>query len=129
MPQRHKDWFAQAEQDLQAAADSFAAGHYEWCAFQSQQASEKAMKALLLHFNQETRGHSVVHLVQQARGYVKIPRGLLTAARELDRHYIQSRYPNGFPEGYPREYYEKELAQKCLSYGQKILDFVKGIIT
>lgn len=128
MPQRYEDWFAQAKQDLQAAADSLTAGHYEWCAFQAQQASEKAMKALLLYFNREARGHSVVHLVQQAQGYVKIPRGLLTAARELDRHYIQSRYPNGFPEGYPSEYYGAELAKRCLAYAKKFLEFVTSVI-
>ncbi len=128
MPQRHEDWFAQAEQDLRAATDSLKAGHYEWCAFQSQQASEKAMKALLLYFNQEARGHSVVHLVRQAQGFVKVPRGLLTAARELDRHYIQSRYPNGFPAGHPSEYYEAELAQRCLAYAQKFLEFARSVI-
>lgn len=86
------------------------------------------MKALLLYFNQEARGHSVVHLVRQVQRFVKIPRGLLTAARELDRHYIQSRYPNGFPQGYPREYYEAELAKRCLTYAQKFLEFIKSVI-
>lgn len=129
MPRRYRDWLAQAEHDLQAASDSLAARHYEWSAFQAQQAAEKAMKALLLYFNQEARGHSVVHLVQQARGYVKIPRGLLAAARELDRHYIQSRYPNGFPEGYPREYYEEHVARRCVHHAQRFIEFVRSTLS
>jgi len=28
--------------------------------------------------------------------------------QELDRHYIQPRYPNGFISGHPAEYYNKK---------------------
>jgi HEPN domain-containing protein len=129
MARRHEDWLSQAERDLKAARDSLSSGNYEWSAFQSQQAAEKALKALLQYFNREVREHSVVRLLEEARASVEPPRGLMVAARELDRHYIQSRYPNGFPAGYPGEYYDERLAERCIDYAQEVLNFVKGIVS
>jgi HEPN domain-containing protein len=128
MPRRHKDWLAQAERDLKAAKDSLKAGNYEWCSFQAQQAAEKALKALLLYFNREAREHSVVHLLREARTFVKTPQDLMAAAQELDRHYIQSRYPNDLPEGYPGEYYDERLAKECIAHAQSFLDLARSII-
>jgi HEPN domain-containing protein len=39
-------WFTQAKADLHAAEGSVRNKHFEWAAFQSQQAGEKALKAL-----------------------------------------------------------------------------------
>jgi HEPN domain-containing protein len=128
MPRRHEDWLAQAERDLEAARGSLATGHYEWCAFQAQQSAEKAIKALLFYFNREERIHSLVHLLREAKAFVRVPRELTKIAQELDRHYIQSRYPNGFPEGHPAEYYDLDLAKRCISYAEKFLHFVKQTI-
>lgn len=125
MPRRHEDWLAQAERDLKAARDSLTSDNYEWAAFQAQQAAEKA---LVQYFNREARGHSVVHLLRQASTSVELPKGLVAAAQEVDRHYIQSRYPNGFPAGYPGEYYDERLAARCIDYAREILDFVKGTV-
>ncbi len=52
----------------------------------------------------------------------------LKTAMELDRHYIGSRYPNFYPGGAPYTYYTKEIAQKCLSYAESILNEVKKYI-
>lgn len=48
MPPRYQDWLKQAERDFKAAQDSLRAGNYEWAVFQSIQAAEKALKAVLL---------------------------------------------------------------------------------
>ena len=45
--------------------------------------------------------------------------------RELDRHYIGSRYPNFYPSGAPYKYYTKEMAEKCVNYAGSILKEVK----
>ena len=45
--------------------------------------------------------------------------------RELDRHYIGSRYPNFYPSGAPYKYYTRETAEKCLNYAASILKEVK----
>jgi HEPN domain-containing protein len=47
--------------------------------------------------------------------------GLLEEARELDLHYIPSRYPNGLPSGYPHQFYGKETAEKAVRAADEIL--------
>lgn len=49
----------------------------------------------------------------------------LELCQELDRHYIQPRYPNGFPDGYPAEYYNEKIAKECIHYARNIINFVK----
>ena len=128
MPRRHQDWFSQAQRDLDAANNSLANRNYEWAAFQAQQAAEKALKAALLFSNREERHHSVVQLLNEVQKFAEIPQPLTEAARELDRHYIQTRYPNGFAEGYPAQYYDEKLARECISHARNFVEFVDRII-
>lgn len=46
MAKRFKDWLAQAESDLGHAKKSSQMKDYNWACFASQQAAEKAVKAL-----------------------------------------------------------------------------------
>lgn len=126
MSRRYRDWLLQAQKDLKAARDSLNAGHYEWTAFQAQQGAEKALKALLRYHNHEARGHTIVHLLETVQNLVAVPSELWPKARELDRHYIQPRYPNGFATGYPAEFYDQETAERALTYGAEILAFVQS---
>lgn len=45
--------------------------------------------------------------------------------RELDLHYIPSRYPNGLPSGYPHQFYDEETAQRALKAAEKIFAIVE----
>lgn len=124
MSRRHKDWIAQAHEDLKAATHSLAGERFEWAAFQSQQASEKALKALLRFHNREVEGHSVSHLLRDAGEHVEATPDLIAMAKELDRHYIQPRYPNSFPEGHPAEFYNREIATRCVRFAERIIGLV-----
>jgi HEPN domain-containing protein len=126
MSRRYQDWLLQAQRDIKAARDSLDAGNYEWTAFQAQQGAEKALKALLRYHNHEARGHTLVHLLETAQALVTVPAELWPKARELDRHYIQPRYPNGFATGYPAEFYDQETAGRALTYGTEILQFAQS---
>ena len=53
---------------------------------------------------------------------------LIEKCQELDRHYIQPRYPNGFASGYPAEYYNQKTSKECIDYAKFIIRFVKGEI-
>jgi len=129
MARRHEDWLAQARRDLKAARDSLADENYEWSAFQAQQTAEKALKALLRFHNREVGGHTIARLLKRAESIGPIPAELPPMARELDRHYIQPRYPNAFAEGYPGEFYDAQTAEKCIRYAEKILAFVESHIS
>ena len=45
---------------------------------------------------------------------------LLDNARELDLHYIPSRYPNGLPSGYPHQFYSQTMAEQALRAAETI---------
>ena len=121
-----KRWFTQARRDLKAARDSAEAGNYEWCCFQAQQAAEKALKALLHAFGRRGWGHSVVELLEELKELVEVSEDMFVAARELDRHYIPSRYPNAFESGYPGMYYDDVTARRALEASQKIVEWVES---
>lgn len=101
MPDRSADWLKQAKRDLEKANLDLEHSFYEWACFTAQQASEKAVKALYQRLHRFVRGHSVVRMLEGLKDSVEVPSGLLHAARILDRYYMESRYPNGFPEGSP----------------------------
>ena len=50
---------------------------------------------------------------------------LLPKARELDRHYITSRYPNAHPQGAPHEAYDEETSAKAIENAESIVRFVE----
>ena len=125
MTHRHEDWLAQAQHDLKAAKDSLAAQNYEWVAYQAQQSAEKAVKALLRYYNEERRGHTIYNLLLEAAKFVSVPTELLPKAQELDKHFFQSRYPNGFIDDYPAALYSQATAETCLAFAEDILRYVE----
>lgn len=52
---------------------------------------------------------------------------IMTYARELDRHYIPSRYPNAFPSGTPHEAYDNIISKRALNAAKEIIKFVEDI--
>jgi HEPN domain-containing protein len=62
--ERSKDWIFQAQGDLDHARHDVAAEFYDWACFSAQQASEKAVEALLSRLGAESWGHSVTELLE-----------------------------------------------------------------
>lgn len=125
MPSRYQDWLAQGLRDLKAARSMLDGGFYEWAAFQAHQAAEKGLKALLRFRHREHRGHRLVAMLEVLGMELPVPETLIEAARELDWHYMGSRYPNHFAEGYPAQYYDRKIAQRCVEHAERILEFVQ----
>ena len=128
MGNRHADWFRQAEADLRHGLHAAEAGDHDWACFASHQAAEKAVKALYLKMEMEAWGHTVTGLLGSLADRVPVPAEILSAARGLDKHYIPTRYPNGFDSGAPVDYYAKEDAEKALRQAEGILGFCKNLI-
>lgn len=116
----------QALRDIKAARDSMAAGNYEWACFQAQQAAEKAVKALLYAHGVSPWGHSIVELLDELSRREEVPERIYVDARELDRHYIPSRYPNAFESGYPGMYYDRPTAERAVRAAEEILSWVRA---
>lgn len=125
MPNRAKDWFAQAARDLDQARDSRAAGRHEWACFAAQQAAEKALKALHLACNQEAWGHVVAQLLSELPGGSAVPAGLADKAKVLDNFYVATRYANGHPAGAPFEHYGHIQSDQAIQYAGEIIEFAR----
>ena len=116
MVSRARDWLRQALRDLEHAKRSAELGDYEWACFAAQQAAEKAVEALYQELGIEVWGHSVSRMLETLPGEHKPPRGLIDKAKELDRHYIPTRYPNFHPKGAPMDYYAEEDARRAIRH-------------
>lgn len=128
MPERSRDWLRQAEADLRAAGDARESEHFEWAAFASHQSAEKAIKALYQHLHLEAWGHAVVKLLECLPGECRPGSELADRARELDKHYIPTRYPNGFERGAPVDYYTRREADRAIENAEAIVEFCKNIL-
>jgi len=120
-----KRWLAQAQRDLADAKVLLGAESYASSCFYAQQAAEKAAKGFL--YSQGIRAivsHSVTRLVNECAKFDASFVNFVEAGRELDRHYIASRYPNFYAEGAAYEYYTQEMADRCIKYATLILTSV-----
>jgi HEPN domain-containing protein len=123
MARRHLDWMAQAEIDYEFAQVAMASNNFEWCCFICQQASEKAVKALLESMNAKSKTHSISQMLKA----LKIEDiTILKAGKRLDHFYILPRYPNGFDSGYPRLYYDREDGEQALKDAKAVLVFCRN---
>jgi len=126
MPNRASDWFRQAERDLEQATASQRDNRHEWACFAAQQAAEKAVKALHLHFNQESWGHVIARLLGDLP--TAAPAQLLEKAKVLDNYYMATRYANGHPSGAPFEHYGPLQSEQAIGYASDITEFVRSSI-
>ncbi len=124
MPDRSRDWFKQAERDLEQAKDSRDSGRHEWACFAAQQAAEKAVKALHLAEGQEAWGHMIAKLLSELPVEVVPDGDLIEKGRVLDSLYIPPRYPDSYPEGAPYEHYGTLQSEEALRYAGEIIAFV-----
>lgn len=119
-------WLDQAEADLKTARDCLESGNYYASSFFAQQSAEKALNGLLyLKGYRAIITHSVMELLEEASKFSEVFKELIDYGRELDRHYIASRYPNFYPSGAPYKYYTKEVASTCINYAESILREVR----
>jgi HEPN domain-containing protein len=129
MSNRAIDWLNQGGRDLDLARHAAAGGFHEWACFAAQQATEKAVKALVAALGGEARGHSIVGMVRALPAPPGFPEGLLDAARRLDRHYIPTRYPNGFDRGAPADYFSATDAEEAISDAERIIQYCAGHVS
>lgn len=114
---------AQAMADWNAAGALATAGHYNLACFHSQQAAEKAVKALLYAEGvDDPWGHSVADLLRDGATYHPSLGRLRKLGLDLDKFYIPTRYPNGLPGGIPAEAYGVRDAKTALTASRKLLD-------
>lgn len=128
MTNRHEDWFRQAKADLRHARNALDVGDHEWSCFAAQQGAEKALKAVIHRLGGEPWGHSVTVLLGAVAERLDVADELVDAGKRLDKHYIPTRYPNGFDTGAPTDYYTADEAEKAIADATAIQEFCRGAL-
>lgn len=123
--ERSRDWLRQAEADLRHARHARDDGDYDWSAFAAQQAAEKAIKAVFQCLHLEAWGHVLSVLLASLPEGAQPPAALIDASKELDKHYIPTRYPNGFERGAPTDYYTHREAEHAIGNAEGIIEWCR----
>ena len=122
-------WFEEGENDISTSKILLENKKYNPSAFYSQQAAEKILKGLLLAYNEGTWGHSVLSLLRRLNEIMDVDISEAEqCAKELDRHYIPSRYPDAYPSGRPEDYYTEKIAKEALTCALKIKEFAQNLM-
>lgn len=124
---RYKDWWDQARRDLEKAGIDLQYHYWEWACFTAQQAAEKAVKALLMFNGFDAWGHAITPMLRRFDTVV-VPTGVIAKAQLLDAYYIPARYPNGYPEGKPADYFNADKAKEAIDAAQAIIEFCEDYL-
>lgn len=70
-------------------------------------------------------GHAITAMLRRLED-VSVPTDLVEKAQLLDAYYIPTRYPNGFAEGKPADYYNATKAREGLDAADAIIQFCQN---
>ncbi len=114
----------QALEDARTAEALLEAGRYYASVFFSQQAAEKALKAVYMHVKAELppRTHNLLELLESLG---VDDEELLDAAMDLTPEYVVTRYPDA-ANGVPATLYNRNMAVAHLEKARLILRFCEG---
>lgn len=122
MREEASNWWQQALKDLESAKKNLSIEAYYVTAFLSQQAAEKALKALYIYKIMDSPGktHSLLRLGKE----VGIPSEYYHGLRKLNPDFILTRYPD-VADGVPYELYDGQIAQEKVSIAEKVIKWVE----
>ena len=119
-------WLRQAVQDLEDAGFTREGGRYNLACFMGQQAAEKAIKAYLYHRGAEdVWGHSLTDLCEDAKIFEMFFDTVKSEARQLDKYFYITRYPEFLPGGIPAEAFDRVDADRAIELSQTVVEFVR----
>jgi HEPN domain-containing protein len=122
---RYLDRLDQGRRDLKKAEIDLRYAYWEQACFTAQQAAEKAVKSLLMHQGHDVWGHAITPMLRSLET-PSAPPDLIEKAQLLDAYYIPTRYPNGFPEGKPADYFNLTKAQDAVEAARAIIGFCEN---
>lgn len=125
MREEVKNWWKQSAADLRSAKNMLNSGDYYFSAFASQQAVEKALKALLLKEKSELiKTHSILKIAK----LLNFPNELLVKISKLEPVYQETRYPD-VSSKIPSEEFEEKDANEFLNIAAEVLECIKKKIS
>lgn len=119
-------WLRQAQQDLKDADFVREGSRFNLACFLGQQAAEKAIKAFLYFRGAEdVWGHSLIDLCEDAKIFEMFFDTIKSEARQLDKYYYITRYPEFLPGGIPSEAFDRIDADRAIELSHVVVDFVR----
>lgn len=117
MREEAAQWLKQAEHDLKTSRLLLENQVYDYAAFTAFACAEKAFKAAFLELKKDVppKTHELMALAK-AVGADE----LLETVRELNPHFVQSRYPDA-ANAVPFEAYSKTIAERCIRIAEQVL--------
>jgi HEPN domain-containing protein len=125
MAERSRDWLRQAEADLRHARNALADRDFDWSAFAAHQAAEKSIKAVFQKLHLDAWGHTLSLLLAALPHESRPAEELIDRAKRLDKHYLPTRYPNGFERGAPTDLYTAAEAELAIADAEAILGYCR----
>ncbi|MHC1637272.1 MAG: HEPN domain-containing protein [Candidatus Nezhaarchaeales archaeon] len=120
-------WIEAAKEDLVDASDAINRGRWFRAAFFSQQAVEKALKALFFIVRREEPPHiyTVTELYRLLReGGFTLPRDLEEQLYILNKYYTITRYPDA-ANGLPSEAVDKIEAERAYQVAHSVVTYIE----
>lgn len=118
-------WLAKADEDLAAARLILGGSLRSWdtSSFHSQQAAEKALKALLIrHQINFPRSHDIGEILQLAEPRAPGISTELATAETLTPYAVEARYPGHDPVTHAEAAHHVDLAERALTYVRRHLE-------
>jgi HEPN domain-containing protein len=121
-----RNWFTQAMVELEDAIELGKRNRYYLALFLYQQATGKVLKAFLFFKGEEELfTHSVKDLIDIAIAYDK-DFEKVKKAKDLDRYYIPTRYPNAIAGNVPSEFFDKpEECEQAQKLARSVIELVE----
>ena len=126
MSEMAQGWIDRAQYDLDTARAMLASGRYLYVLFCSQQAVEKALKALIVQKTDELppRVHNLPRLAEVAG--VELSQERLRFVGQLSAYYIQSRYPEEIEA--TGSTLTQELAEEVLDGAEQTISWILSML-
>lgn len=123
MRQETNLWLRQAREDLITAQVNFKGDRFYAASIFSQQAAEKALKALILEQTGATppRTHDLIALGRR----IEAPLEIVRALEQLNPAYAVSRYPDVLTDTIPADFINKDLAKSHTADAEVILRWAR----
>lgn len=121
MQKEVSQWWRQAERDILSAEHSLSSGDFYIAAFLSQQAAEKALKALYL---QEKKELLKTHNISRLAKALDLSDILLKKIAMLEPVYQETRYPDVSAK-IPADEFEEKDAQEFVNIAHEVLIWIQ----
>jgi len=122
------DWVFEAERDVERARKLFELGDYSMVCFLSQQAIERALRAVVMALLRESppRVHDLTVLYSMVRGILDLgERAELLP--EISQYYVTARYPNAGLRR-PSTSFSRLQAERALGVAVYVVERVKEAV-